>query len=89
MEGAVARMTGRPAKRLGLKDRGLIRTGFIADMTLFDASTVKDRATYDEPRLFAQGFESVWISGIETLKSGKRTSNVPGQAIRSSAAATR
>ncbi len=89
MEGAVARMTGRPAQRLGLKNRGLIRPGFIADMTLFDASTVKDRATYDEPRLFAQGFENVWIAGIETLKSGKRTSNLPGQAIRSSAAATR
>ena len=83
MEGAVARMTGRPAKRLGLRDRGLIRLGFIADMTLFDASSVKDRATYNEPKLVAQGFENVWISGIETLKGGKRTGNVPGRAIRS------
>lgn len=83
MEGAIARMTSRPAKRLGLKDRGLICTGFFADMTLFDGISVKDRATYDEPKLFAQGLESVWISGIKTLKSGKRTSDVPGRAIRS------
>ena len=75
-------MTGRPAKRLSLKDRGLIRTGYIADLTLFDASTVKDRATYEEPRLPAAGFESVWISGIKTLDGGKRTSELPGRSVR-------
>jgi len=89
MEGAIARMSSRPARRLGLTNRGSIREGFIADMTLFDANTVKDRATYEEPKLFAEGFESVWISGIETLSGGKRTNNLPGQAIRSKASATR
>ena len=83
MEGAINRMTGRPAQRLRLKNRGLIKAGYIADLTLFDAATVKDNSTYEEPRLVATGFESVWVAGIPTLSSGKRTSNIPGQAVRS------
>ena len=82
LSGAIARMTGRPARRLGLKDRGLIKTGFAADLVLFDANTVKDRATYDDPKLPAIGFENVWISGISTLKAGKRTDHLPGKALR-------
>lgn len=83
MEGAVNRMTGRPAQRLSLKDRGLIRKGYVADLTLFDATTVIDRSTYENPRIPATGFETVWIAGVETLKGGKRTDNLPGRAIRS------
>lgn len=83
LEDAVARMTGRPAKRLSLKDRGLLRTGYKADLVLFDAGTVLDLATYDDPRRPAVGFETVWIDGVETLKAGKRTSHLPGRAIRS------
>ena len=49
---------------------------------LFDATTVKDRATYEEPRLPAAGFESVWIGGIKTLDGGKRTSELPGRSVR-------
>jgi N-acyl-D-amino-acid deacylase len=89
MEGAIARMTGRPAGRLQLSDRGLLKVGYVADLTLFDSESVKDRATYEEPRLVAKGFESVWIGGIATLKDGKRTSNTPGHAIRSKALPTR
>ncbi len=88
MEGAINRMTGRPAARLNLHNRGLVRPGYLADLTLFDATTVKDRATYEEPRLPATGFESVWVSGVSTLRHGKRTSRLPGQGIRSKAAAT-
>jgi N-acyl-D-amino-acid deacylase len=84
MEGAIARMTSRPAKRLGLKDRGLVKVGYQADLVLFDAATVLDRATYDDPKVPAQGFEHVWISGIHTLKGGNRTDYTPGRAIRSS-----
>lgn len=83
LEGAVAHMTGRPASRLSLKDRGVLREGNVADLVLFDAQTVLDLATYDDPRRPAAGFETVWVNGIETLKSGKRTSNIPGRAIRS------
>jgi N-acyl-D-amino-acid deacylase len=82
MEGAIARMTGRSAKRLGLKDRGLIKVGMKADKVLFDAANVIDSSTYETPRVAAKGFEMVWISGIATLKAGKRTEAVPGVGVR-------
>jgi N-acyl-D-amino-acid deacylase len=83
LEGAVAHMTGRSASRLSLKDRGVLREGYVADLVLFDANTVLDLATYDDPRRAAAGFEAVWVNGVETLKGGKRTSNIPGRSIRS------
>jgi N-acyl-D-amino-acid deacylase len=82
LEGAVARMTGRPAARLGLKDRGLLKVGFRADMVLLDYQSVIDESTYESPRIPASGFDSVWIDGIATLKDGKRTSNLPGRGMR-------
>jgi N-acyl-D-amino-acid deacylase len=82
MESAVARMTGRSARRLGLKDRGFIKVGMKADMVLFDGNTVIDSATYENPRVAAKGFEMVWISGIATLKSGERTEALPGKGLR-------
>ena len=45
--------------------------------------SVIDLATYDDPRRPAAGFEAVWVNGVETLKGGKRTSNIPGRSIRS------
>jgi len=82
-EGAVNRMTGRPAARLGLTDRGFIKEGMHADLVMLDAASVIDRSTYEDPRLPAAGFEYVWIGGVATLDQGARTSNLPGRAIRS------
>ena len=82
-EGAVNRMTGRPAARLGLTDRGFIKEGMHADLVMLDAASVIDRSTYEDPRLPAAGFEYVWIGGVATLAQGVRTSNLPGRAIRS------
>ena len=85
MEEAVAHMTGRSAARLSLKDRGLLKAGFKADLVLFDAESVLDLSTYESPRIAARGFESVWIDGVKTLSNGERTSHLPGKAIRSNA----
>jgi len=82
MHGAIARMTGRAANRLGLTDRGFIKVGMKADMVLFDHQTVIDRSTYETPRLAAAGFEMVWINGIATLKQGARTQATPGVGVR-------
>jgi N-acyl-D-amino-acid deacylase len=54
-----------------------------ADLVMLDAASVIDRSTYENPRLPAAGFEYVWIGGVATLAQGARTSNLPGQAIRS------
>ena len=85
-EGAIARMTGRPASRLSLKDRGLIKAGYKADLVLLDAQKVLDLATYENPKTPAAGFENVWIDGVLTLEGARRTSNLPGRAVRSSKA---
>jgi N-acyl-D-amino-acid deacylase len=75
-------MTGRPAQRLGLQDRGLVKEGYVADLVLFDPQSVADKSTFERPRVPASGFEFVWISGIPTLEKGARTSFVPGKGIR-------
>ena len=82
LEGAVNRMTGRPAQRLGLQDRGLVKEGYVADLVLFDPQSVADKSTFERPRVPASGFEFVWISGTPTLEKGARTSFVPGKGIR-------
>lgn len=81
-EGAVARMTGRPAARLKLADRGLVKKGYRADLVLLHRDSVIDRSTYEEPRVPAAGFVHVWVGGISTLWDGSRTDNLPGKAVR-------
>jgi len=85
LSGAVARMTGRPAKLLRLKDRGLVKVGYRADLVLFDDLSVIDVATYENPHQLSKGIERVLINGQTTWKSGKRTDLLPGQAIRANA----
>ncbi|MFJ5229909.1 amidohydrolase family protein [Kitasatospora sp. NPDC088391] len=82
LEQAVARMTGRPARRLGLDRRGLIRPGHHADLVLFDPDTVRDTATYDRPRQPAEGIEHVLVNGIAALRDGKPTGDLGGRALR-------
>jgi N-acyl-D-amino-acid deacylase len=60
---AIRKMTAMPAARLGLKDRGLIRAGMKADLVLFDATTIVDRSTFEQPRLRARGIHRVFVNG--------------------------
>ncbi|MER7764437.1 D-aminoacylase [Streptomyces sp. NPDC097619] len=82
LEEAVTRMTGRPARRLGLRDRGLIRPGHHADLVLFDPDTVEDAATYEEPRRPATGIVHVHVNGVPVLRDGRTTGALPGRALR-------
>ena len=68
----VAHLTSRPAKRLGIyPHRGLIAEGSAADLVLFDPETVKDMATYEEPKLPSRGIRFVVVNGLVALKEGK------------------
>ena len=60
----VRKMTSLPAKRFGLKDRGLLREGYAADLVLFNADTVSDTANFTEPMKAAAGIDAVWVNGI-------------------------
>ena len=86
MEEAVAHATSRAARRLGLVDRGVIAEGFRADVAVFDPGTVSSPATYEEPRLSPVGIHYVFVNGELTLREGRRTSALPGRAVRLGAA---
>src|ERR1041384_1175194 len=79
---AIRKMTSLPAKRFKLNDRGLIRTGFKADLVVFDPNTIIDRATFQEPQLTSQGVKHVFVNGVEVWTDGQVTSNRPGRALR-------
>lgn len=79
---AVRKMSGLPAWRLGLKDRGLIRAGYKADIVLFDPNRVVDRSTFKQPQLIADGVSRVFVNGVEVWRDGKVTGNRPGRALR-------
>ena len=83
LEECVAHMTSRPAARLGLTDRGLVREGMVADLVLFDPLTVRDTATFDAPRSRPEGIPYVMVNGLLALDAGVRTDAMPGRSVRS------
>ena len=82
LEECVAKMTGRAARRLGLRDRGTITPGAYADLVVFDPDSVVDRATYDQPRLTPLGIPYTMVNGEFVIDEGVRTNALPGRAIR-------
>ena len=82
LEEAVRKMTSAPAARLGLKDRGVIRDGAVADLVVFDPATVRSTATYDEPRSFPVGIEHVTVAGTLVVDEGVHTGATPGRGLR-------
>lgn len=78
----IRRMTSLPAERLGLKDRGLIKEGYKADIAVFDPSAVSSTWTVKQPRTYAKGFEHVFVNGVHTISKGQRTDNNNGMVLR-------
>ena len=79
MEEAVHKMTGMPARRFRLDDRGLIREGHAADLVLFNPDTIRDRATYAEPMLPSEGIAAVWVNGVLSYGATGATGQRAGQ----------
>jgi N-acyl-D-amino-acid deacylase len=82
LEAAVRKMSGFPAERFGIRDRGLLRKGFGADVVIFDPETVADRATWEEPRLEPVGIERVIVNGEVVVADGHLTGALPGRVLR-------
>jgi len=82
LEEAVHKMTGRPAMRLGLEDRGRIAPGCVADLALFDPDRVADQATFEAPHQYATGVPHVMVSGQWVVRDGEHTGALPTGVIR-------
>ena len=82
LEEAVRKMTSAPAARLGLRDRGVIRDGAVADLVVFDPATVRSTATYDAPRSYPVGIEQVIVAGTLVVADGVHTGATPGRGLR-------
>ncbi|WP_053753566.1 N-acyl-D-amino-acid deacylase family protein [Streptomyces sp. MMG1533] len=82
LEECVARLTARPAARLRLPDRGLVREGYKADLVLFDPATVAAGSTFENPRVLPTGIPYVLIDGRFVIEDGRRTDVLAGRAVR-------
>src|ERR1044071_968875 len=82
LEMAIHKMTGAPAARVGLRDRGLLREGNFADITVFDPAKVIDRATFESPNQYPIGIEYVLVNGQLSADKGQRTPALAGRVLR-------
>jgi len=78
---AIHKMTGLPARNLGLDRRGLLRPGYFADIVVFDPTRIADPATYEQPRRYAVGVHHVVVNGVPVLRDGEHTGAKPGRAL--------
>ncbi len=85
---AIRKMTSFPAQRLGIPDRGLLRDGMRADITVFHADEVEAPATRTEPKQFPVGIEYVIVNGTIVVDQGTHTGALPGRALRHGRAAS-
>jgi N-acyl-D-amino-acid deacylase len=84
LEDAIRKMTSLPAQTFNLRDRGQIREGFAADLVIFDETKVGDKATFEQPHQYAEGFSTVIVNGEVVYDGAKMTGAMPGQALRHS-----
>jgi len=82
LEEAVRKMTSLAASRVGIMDRGILRPGMYADVTVFDPATIQDVATYNDPLRYSVGVKYVFVNGKPVVFDGKITDERPGRALR-------
>ena len=79
LEDAVRKMSSAVASRLRLRERGLLREGYYADVVIFDPRTINDLATFDNPHQLSVGVHDVWVNGVRVLDNGVHTGSKPGR----------
>jgi N-acyl-D-amino-acid deacylase len=82
LEDAIHKLTQSSAERLKIKQRGLLKAGYFADLVLFDPATIQDHATFEKPHQYATGVHHVWVNGIQVLKDGNPTGKAAGRVVR-------
>lgn len=82
VESAIRSMTSLPAQIVGLKDRGQLREGMVADVVVLDLKTIRDKATFFAPHQYAEGIELVLVNGVAVAEQGKPTWTLPGKVLR-------
>lgn len=82
LESAIHKMTGMSAMKVGLQQRGLLREGYFADITIFDPKTVIDRATFEQPHQYPVGINFVIVNGQLEVDNGERTPALAGKVLR-------
>jgi N-acyl-D-amino-acid deacylase len=82
LEEAVRRLTSLPASNLKIKDRGLLKPGYFADVAVFDPAKIQDHATFENPHQYATGMVHVFVNGTQVLRNGEHTGATPGRVVR-------
>jgi len=82
IEEAVRKLTTLPATNLKIKNRGALKTGYFADIAIFDSNAIQDHATFAEPHQLSTGMVHVFVNGQQVLKDGKHTGELPGRVVR-------
>jgi N-acyl-D-amino-acid deacylase len=82
LQEAIRKLTALPAGNLGIADRGHLVPGYYADIAVFDAATIMDHATYEDPHQYATGMVHVFVNGGHVLRAGEHTGALPGQVVR-------
>jgi N-acyl-D-amino-acid deacylase len=81
LEEAVRKMSSLPAEHFRFEGRGLLKTGYAADVVVFDAARVRDAATFERPHAFAEGFAHVLVNGVAVVRNGEHTGARTGQVL--------
>ena len=82
LETAVYKMSGQPAARLGLRDRGVLRAGAMADVVVFDPATVADKSTFEVPHAYPVGIDWVFVNGVAAVDNGRFTDARSGRVLK-------
>jgi N-acyl-D-amino-acid deacylase len=81
LEDAIRKMTSLPAQTFRLRDRGLLREGYWADIVIFDPDKVSDKATFQKPHQYSEGFGYVLVNGEPVVAEGRHTQARPGRIL--------
>lgn len=82
LEEAIRKLTSLPASNLKIERRGELKTGYFADVVVFDPETIQDNATFEKPHQLATGVQHVWVNGGQVFKDGEHTGALPGRVVR-------